>query len=413
MAVCLLVTGCGKPSSLATETAVTKETAARTVSSLLPSRPTLPPPSEQEGVGLPAFDTAATDGTLTYEELKAFLEQAVAGKDFCDEVHLLIWDTFENLYENYPSWMMLYHDMPARDRYVYENYVRIIDKLKYVMYYDETSQETQDLMDEGVVGTWVSCEDEGPYLHIVATPAAVAEDWERQDDIECFYHELTHIKQYNENAYCPFELWVDEDDCRDLPSTVIVEGGTSFHQRFVRPLSWELTGFWGVGDADATVHISYPSEICSGYLIWLSDYAKLTYLVGYDVMDRLERMEITYDDFLAILCYKYGYVRGRKYMKMVTERHYLYEESWYGEEVFQLSIDIENAFLALVQKDIEKAQTAEELDVIRQFYETYKRKNMPIVEIKEDYNELDRTEYFNIESVDKVLEERTKALANG
>ena len=119
-----------------------------------------------------------------------------------------------------------------------------------------------------------------------------------------------------------------------------------------------------------------------------------------------------HNQYFYDLCDKYGYFRGRKYMQMVTDRYYLHEESWRGDEVFQLSINIENAFLALLQEDIEEAQTTEELAIIRQFYDAYKRKNMPIVEKEDGSGKLDRKKYFNIKAVSEALKEKTAALAS-
>ncbi len=336
-----------------------------------------------------------------YDRLLSKLEKELNKKAFDEEVNKLFFDTFERLYQNYPTWQHGYRELPSREEYIQNNLIDTVKDIDKVNFYKEGSKEAIELEEEGYASAWTSY-DENDKLNvsIIAIPADEVKLGTRNRDIEEFYHEIRHCKQKE----IP-DFFEGNEEVMQL----YLEGGATFHMKFTNPFTLDISGIWSIENERRDLVINYNKDNGSGYLVDLNAYEKLVYLVGYDIMDKVEKGELPLSAVRDAIAKKYGEKQADEFLQIIKDWYTEYLNSYKGEKIYNLAIDLENQFLDFIKQDIESLKTKEEVKEYKPIYEFYIQRNLPQIENTnvQPYKDLTR-EIFDIETLDKMLEAKLK-----
>lgn len=336
-----------------------------------------------------------------YNKLFEELNNELSKKDFSEEVNQLFIDTFERLYQNYPTWQKEYEDLPAREDYIKSNLINIIKNIDKVNFYKEGSKEAIELDEEGYSSAWTTFdEDRNLKIGFIAKEADKADEEERNRDIECFYHEIIHCKQEYLMDYVNDYFYGNEE-----VEQLYLEGGATFHMKFTNPFSLDIGGMWSIENEKGSLVIEYNKDNCSGYLVDLNAYEKLVYLVGYNTMDKVEKGELPISIVEETITKRYGKEQASKFLQTMKEWYIEYNNSYKGEEIYNLAIEFENVFLECVKQDIDLLETESEIKEYKKVWEYYKAKNLPQVTEEETRKNI-TNETFNINSIDNMLNKK-------
>ena len=336
-----------------------------------------------------------------YKRLRAKLDKELNKKDFSKQADTIFIDTFERLYENYPTWQHGYRDLPSREEYITENFINIIKYIYDVEYYVAGTKKAIELEEEGngFAGTTFD-ENYNLIVSITAKKAGKADIKERNDDIEGFYHEITHCKQ-KDIMISKSDYFDKDEDVKDI----YIEGGATFHMKFTYPLKSEEFGSWSIEDKKGNYMIEYVKDNCIGYLVDLNAYEKLVYLVGYTTMDKVEKGKISLSELEKTVAKKYGQQQACEFFQTMKEWYVKYNESYKGDEIYNLAIEFEKQFLGFVEQDIDALKTQKQAKKYKPIYDFYMTKNLPIVTALKTNKDITK-KTFNISALDKKLNEK-------
>lgn len=333
-----------------------------------------------------------------YERLYHELNKALESKNFNYEVNLFFKDTFERVYDNFDSWTKGYRDFPTREEFIMKSIINPIYSITDVVFYESGSEEAERLINEEYMPSgWVERDGEELIINIIADKAENADSYARAYDVEMFFHEVTHCKDKALiNDYC---IGYEELDY------FFTEGMATFNQKFVYDSAEDEGGAWTISDSKETYTIKYTKNNCIGYLLYMNFCEKLAYLADYKNVERVELGEIAFSDLVDIIADRYGREKTDKFFAIMIEMFESYEESWRSDEVFNLAVEAEMIFLDFIRYDIEKIDNAEAAKDYKPIYDFYINKNLPDVEYKNSYININR-EFFKIEVLDEMLNEK-------
>lgn len=338
----------------------------------------------------------------TYEQLLEMLNEKIAEKDFSENSELLILDAFDYVYKNYDSWNHLYKDIPTKEEFLQNRFIKAVEVVSDIAFYVEGTKEAEN---QEALGLTSADENNVPFIEIVALPKELADEEERNFSAEVLCHELAHALQ---GEYL-WDINIDMGIKHSLDYTLI-EGAATFYQKFANTYTTEVMGGWSICNEDESITIEYGKENGLGYLVYLNDYEKLIYLSDFETMHKLDRGEIKGKDLIKVIDDKYGEGTTVKLLDLFAKRADIYEESHIGKKVFDYSVEIENLFLGCICQDIEKAKTKQELELVEKLYRGYCEKNMPVVYDKND-NIITKT-VFETEMVEKALKDKKAKLTD-
>ena len=346
-------------------------------------------------------ESTAEPRSAEYKRLRAKLDKELNKKDFSKQADTIFIDTFERLYENYPTWQHGYRDLPSREEYITENFINIIKYIYDVEYNIEGTKKDIELEEEGNWLAWTTFDENyNLIVSITAKKAGKADIKERNDDIECFYHEITHCNQKN--------IMISKSDYFDKDEDVkeiYIEGGATFHMKFTYPFKYEELGSWSIEDKKGNYIIEYTKDNCIGYLVELNAYEKLVYLVGYSTMDKVEKGKISLSALEKNIAKKYGKQQASDFWKTMREWYVKYYESYKGDEIYNLAIEFEKQFLSFVEQDIDSLKTQKQAKKYKPIYDFYMTKNLPTVTALKTNKDITK-KTFNISALDKKLNEK-------
>jgi hypothetical protein len=360
-----------------------------------------------ETVTDPVETTTAEAVPDDYKRLKDKLKHELDKKSFDEEINYLFYDTLNALYKNYPTWKHGYRDLPDTEKYITENLINVVQNVDNAVFYDIESEEGKQFFESGHALGWVQQESNGELtLSVTSYKAKKSKVMNaRKSDIERFYHEVIHCKQKK-------ILWnYDYFDNNATFFDLLIEGGTTFHSKFVNPYSLDLGGSWKISRGDKLVAIEYTKSNCMGYLVNLNAYEKLVYLVGYDVIDGIEKAEIPFSAVRNTIVKNYGEEQGNKFYYLMESWYAEYLNSSFSDKIFNLSLELEYLFWDLMEQDIKALSSKEEATAYKPIYDFYMQRNMPIV--TRDYPDEHTfdyitSEYFDSSELDEMLNEKLK-----
>lgn len=340
-----------------------------------------------------------------YNKLFKQLNKELNKKSFSKEANKLFIDSFEALYSNYSSWKKGYKDLPSKSEYIKNNLIDVIKEIEYVDFYDINSKEAKKLMKEGEPLAWTEISEENELKIAIISESADAEEIEsRQGDIENFLHEIVHCREkkitFNSDYF---------DGYRDIEQ-LILEGGATFHMKFAKPANLEATGSWLIADKKDEYNISYNKQNCLGYLVEMNAYEKLVYLAGYETVEKIEKGEQPISILQEVISKKYGKEKTTKFLKTMEEWYVEYDNSWKGDTVYNLAIELENQFLDFIKYDINSLKTEEEAKRYEEIYKFYKTKNLPQVEDTKTMENI-TPQLFSTKELDKLLKTKLQELS--
>lgn len=337
-----------------------------------------------------------------YNKLLEQLNNELSKKSFSEEVNKLFLDTFEALYNNYSSWEKGYKDLPSKAEYINNNLTNVIKNIDKVDFYKRNSEKANKLIEEGLPIAWTEVtEDDKLKITIIAEPSTTEDKEARVEDIENFSHEIIHCKE--KSITFNSEYFNGYEELEQL----FTEGGATFHMKFIKPSTAEAAGSWLISDENGEINIAYTKDNCQGYLVEMNAYEKLVYLAGYNVIDKAEKGEVPLSALKDTIAEKYGEKQVDEFLQTMKDWYTEYLNSYKGEKIYNLAIDLENQFLDFIKQDIESLKTKEEAKKYKSKYDFYMTKNLPVVTDTQSYQDLTR-EKFDIETLDKMLEEKLK-----
>lgn len=348
---------------------------------------------DNNGLDITFADNEYKYEDVTYNQLVTNLNNELDKKDFSQEARDLFKDTLDRLYKNYPEWQRAYKDMPSREQYIQVNLIDAIKTINKIELYEEDSEEAQELDEQGFASGFTSSDFE---ITLVYKDPTYAEEFERQNDIERFLHEVIHCKQ--RNIAFNTELFNGDENLKNL----FVEGSATFHMKFVNRLTSQQRGMWSISNEDETSTIDYSKDNCTGYLIELNAYENLVYLAGYDAIYSVEQGQ-DYSTIENAIASKYGEEKANNIIATMVEWYNEYSENWQSDKAYNLAIKLQNLYFDCIKEDIQNLDIKDK-DQIKKYmeiYRNYKLKNLP--QIIDSNGENCTNEIFNIDSIDNML----------
>lgn len=337
-----------------------------------------------------------------YNNLFQQLNNELNKKTFPEEANKLFIDTLKRLYENYPTWQKGYKDLPSREEYIKNNLINIIKDIHAVEFYKEGSEKANELYEEESSSAWTTFdENDNLIVGVIAKEADETEEEERNENIESFYHEIIHCKQKNIMNY-KNNYFEGNEDFKQL----YLEAGATFHMKFTNPFTLEIGGMWSVENEKGDLVVNYNKDNCFGYLLHLNAYEKLVYLAGYTTMDKVEKGEAPLSIVEETIAKKYGKNKASEFLNIMKEWNIEYDNSYKGDEIYDLAIELENKFLEFVKQDINSLKTEQQIKEYKAIWEHYRTKNLPQVIEEDTKNITNKT--FGIDSIENMLKNKEK-----
>lgn len=339
---------------------------------------------------------------IEYDELLNQLNIELQKKGFSNEINSLFKDTFEYLYKNYSSWEKGYKDLPSKEAYIKKNLIDIIQNIDNIEFYEGNSEEGKRKLKEGDAFAWTEiCEDDSIKIVVIAESAGSDDKKLREYDIERFFHELIHCK--GKNIIFDWKYFKKYEEIRQI----IIEGAATFNMKFVQPSDSEKLGSWIIENEEESIEISYDKEDCIGYLVEMNAYEKLVYLVGYNVMDKVEKGEEPLSIIEETIAKTYGKKQAKQILETMSDWYLEYEAAWKSNKTFDLSIRLEKEFLEFVKQDINSLETEDQIEKFKKMWKNYKKHNIPqVTNIGETKNIT--KEVFELEKIDDMLKGKEK-----
>ena len=338
-----------------------------------------------------------------YNKLREQLDKELETKNFPEEVNKLFVDTLNRIYENYSTWQHGYDDMPTKEEYIRNNLISIISAISQVNFYDRNSKEAQEKLDNGSPAAWTEIdENNNPCIGIIAKKSDVVDPEERKNDIEKFFHEIIHCKQMS--------IMLDANYFKGISALeqIAIEGGATFHMKFTNPYTSDVIGMWSISNENGDKIIDYTKNNGLGYLVEMNVYEKLVYLVGYEIMDKIEQGNEPITILQKSIEDKYGEEQANNFLQKLVGWYELYKTTWKGEEIYYLSIELEKMFLEFINQDIKNLNTKQELEKYIQKYEYYIGRNLPQVRDQEYNNHA--YEVFEVNKLEELIKEKRKEI---
>ncbi len=329
------------------------------------------------------------NGVVKYNELLNKMNAELAKKNFSKEANQAFKRVLDKLYKNYPTWQGAYKDLPPVEEYIQNNLIDTIKNINSITIYDAESEIGKKLLEQGqALG---QTDSEGNITMIFKGGT------EENDDIERTFHEIIHCKQiqilFNQ------EYFKDNEELRLL----MLEGSTTFHQKFVNPLDVKVGGTWTISNEAGTSTLNYNKDNCLGYLVELNAFENLVYLAGYDTMDKVEKGEISLSELKETIAKNYGQDKSNKIWNTMHKWYSAYNENWQSDEAYQAGIELQNLYLECVEQDINKLKPNQ----VKQFmdvYRNYKLKNL--AQIENSNGENITNQVFDIDKLDDLMVEK-------
>ena len=398
LSLVLLFTGCASPSPDSVSTQITTD-AQTTNTTKTPNEEPLP--------------------TLSYDELLEMLNSIIAEKDFCDDANALIMGTFEHIYKNYNSWDGKYRDLPSVDRFIVDNFLTPLKNLQRFLFFYQDSEEAQKYIEEGCPSGYTEVLDDGGLgIFIIAAPSNTSSETYLQNDRQTLLHELTHCNQgtdtklrYETEEYEKYE---------DSICAFSIEGGSTFTHRFAIEYSEYRGGGECVQAKDKLHEIWYSNIDGLGYITDLNMYTKYMYLVGYDVMYKWLKDEISFQDIADIISQKYGNDTGKKFLEksLKMSEQVILNGDWNSDKAYNLAVETEWAFLDCIYSEINNASSLQELQKTERLYREYIISGLPEAIVldfpnaTQSKNITDITDtLFDTEYIDNLIEKKKAAFA--
>ena len=340
-----------------------------------------------------------------YNRLLANFNNVIDEKNFSEDANVLIKDIFESLCKNYGSWQNGYIDMPCIKDYINNNFINSVKEISKFEFVDEQSEEGKKRMDNGeAFGTTELDKNGNLIVRIIAKKKQDSSTLEWENTIQKGAHELDGHCKHKEMLYSPV-FFANNDELYML----LVEGGGTFHQKFVNPYSTDVYGMWIVSNKDESLEIEYTKDDCIGYLTNLNAYEKLVFLLGYDIMNNAEEGKITFSTIENILSDFYGTENAEEFVETMKNWFMEFNKNWKSDKTYDLSVEFENMFLKLVGLNIEYIKSEEQLERYKTAFKQYVEKNMPrVIDNKE--NKDITAEVFEYEQVNDLFYKKEEEL---
>ncbi len=337
-----------------------------------------------------------------YKRLRKKLIKELNKKDFHPEIDSIFLDTLDNLYKNYPAWRAGYRYLPSTEEYITENLINIVKFIYNIEYYVKGSKAANDLYDEGSPSAWTTFdEDYNLIVGIILTKPADVDEQTRNCEIEEFFHEIIHCKQ---RKILRSNTYFEGNEEFENPFT---EGGATFHAKFTTPYSSEVNGSWFLFNKDETRTINYNKSNCVGYLNYMNAFEKIVYLVGYDLIDKVERTEVPLSTIKETISEKYGHEKTADFLETMKNWLVLYDESPKDGEAYNTAVALEKKFLNFIEQDIDALKNKKQAKEFKPIYDFYIQNNLSRVVIIDSDKDISR-KVFGIAKLDEKLGEKLK-----
>ena len=293
------------------------------------------------------------------EALLKKLNKELGKKNFSERANNMLRDVLDRLYMYYPEWQHVFKDMPLADDYIRQNFIGAIKYINSMNVIDADSPEGKEALDNGSALAYV-VEDNDLTLYFKK-----GKDF-YDDNLERLYHEITHCRQ---------QMTFDDSyfEGNEMFRETIVEGGATFHMKFVRENISEMGGGGVIDKGDnSETSLDYYNNNGEGYPFQRNMYEHLIYMAGFDCIHKMEMKKISISDVKKQIGKNYGNETADKVWKELKYFLKLYGEDTKNEyKLFNEAIKIQKIFLNFVKTDIENLNTKKPAQV-RKFMNVYR-----------------------------------------
>ena len=308
-------------------------------------------------------------------------------KGFSDTAYKYLKAVFDETYKNYDQWQQISKDLPSKEEYMNTYIIGAIKDIKDMQFYSKNSKEAQERLEKGYRLGYITRDNK----IIIIYDDSSEENF--RNDVEMTAHELQHVitKVRRDESY--FNNYPFLED-------IIEEGGATARMKYTNKLKTEKLAANNIKLGE--YKLKYKSDNEQGYHKEMNIYNNLTFLVGFDVMQKVDLGEAPIDIIKETIEQKYGENTSNKIFEELEKWYNGYQEGDSAKKM-QSATNLQNLFLDCIEKDIENLKTEEEVIKYANIYRAYKINNLArVYKNEEDITD----EYFNIDELDKKMAEK-------
>ena len=343
----------------------------------------------------PTLRTDQLDKKL-YDKLLKRLDAKLNKKNFTELEKSFFRDLLEVQMRCYAQWCVVYPDLPSVEDFVQENLIDATAKLKTLRSYDVLTEEGAKIESETDWSGQTFTGWDGSVIDLLYTNPMVASERGHRKDLSVLAHELRHVHDRKSIMFSIFPSISMND--------MFIEGGASFHDNMVFPVSVE-EDYAEFVTANNGRTMSFQREIAAGYPMYQSFYEGLVYLAGYRVVNAVGAGKDPGALWLAI-AKRYGRGTANTFWNLLQQvplQDELFEK---GEQTFRLGLQYFRLLLDCVKSDIASLNKNQPQQV-RSFLEVYRHLKLCTLPKVADKNGNDITaKVFKTDVTDRLITER-------
>ncbi len=321
-----------------------------------------------------------------YDKLLNEFNNICTQKKFDDNTIKYLKATFEGLYKNYDDWKEVNRNWPSKNKFIENRFLKPLENVNQFKFYEENSKEAQEAFNNG---NGYAFTDSDWNITVIYNENQKEENFNLCT--ERILHELDHIGQkrilFNEDFFENYEYMSD----------VILEGQATSTMKTYTQLKTEklssnfveLNGF----------SLEYKNNNGEGYAREASIYNSIQYLIGYDNMQDILENGNNVVEIRNCINAKYGNDLGSNIFEKI-DKIYTARYNNNSKEELKCSTELQKMFLKVIEQDIDKLTTKNDIERYANIYRAYKINNL----VKAYDNGKECTnEYFNINSLDDKM----------
>ena len=341
------------------------------------------------------YNTYGFDIT-TKQGLRDLYAKEVNDKDYSPLVKEFLMDTYDVLYANYPTWRNAYKDLPGVKTYVFENLIKVIPDIESIDLYLKGTEEANEVG----LGYTSATEDGKLYIKLVYDSYTNRDDEAHLYNIEALFHEIIHCKQSSEfnNNIVNYIEGKNYSDYRLL--SMLIEGGATFHQKFITKYTEEMTQSLLVGLEDKSKIFTYSSG-AAHYSKYANFYEVLYYILGYG---NINNMELGITNLFSISDMLTNKV-GEDILYYMANSASI--DRSYDNTNFEYASKVDKLLLKAVKNDISNLNNVNDIQKFIDVYRNIKSKVLPIVSYGEDTASFaydnKAEEYFILDEIENLF----------
>ncbi len=343
----------------------------------------------------PTVQTEQLDLKL-YNDLLHRLNAELKKKNYSALAKKLIREILDYEAMYYAQWRTVYRDLPTLEAFVQENLIEVIPQVGELTFYDITTEEGARLNESVDWSGQTTTSDGKSKVSVFYTHPLKTGGMAHRSDIGVLAHELRHVRDREAIWHVAFPSLAMED--------IFVEGGASFHERYVFPMQTEEEYGKSVV-ANNGMKMTFTREQRQSYPYYQTYYDSLVYLAGYNIVNAVGEGKEP-ETVKRAIAKRYSKKTANTFWSLLQKLPEESDLSKGGEKTFRVSLQYFRLFLNCVKADISRLKTGRP-ETIRAYMDIYRNLKLKILpEVTDKKGEDITSKVFSTAALDRLLADK-------